>query len=68
MEETITIRRVELRHPRRLTTQYAPVKRTVWPWLAAIAVVLGLAAIGKPFDPTRTELMESAGDVLRSLP
>lgn len=68
MEETMTIRRVELRPSRRLTTQYAPTKRTVWPWVAAIALVMGLAAIGRPFDPTRTELSESAGDVLRTLP
>jgi hypothetical protein len=68
MEETITIRRTELRPARRLTTQYAPAKPLVWPWLAALALVMGLAAIGKPFDPTRTELSESAGDVLRSLP
>lgn len=68
MEETMTIRRVDVRPSRRLTTQYAPVKRTVWPWVAAIALVMGLAAIGKPFDPTRTELSESAGEVLRTLP
>lgn len=62
------VRRIELRPPRRVTTQFAPERRTVWPWVGLVAI-LALAAIGKPFDPTQGQRLSSqAGEVLRLLP
>ena len=57
MDDTMTIRRVELRPARRPTTQFAPERRAAaWPWVLAIGAVLAFAAIGRPFDPTRADL------------
>lgn len=69
MDDTILVRRMELRPPRRLTTQFAPEQRSArWPWLCVIAI-LALAAVGKPFDPARnTRLSQEAAEVLRQLP
>lgn len=68
MEDTLQVRRLPLRPPRRVTTQFAPERRSVWPWLAAVAILV-LAALGSPYDPTRTERLSSqAGEVLRLLP
>ncbi len=67
MDATLQVRRIDLRPARRLTTQYAPERRTVWPWLGVVAI-LALAAIGKPFDPTQSRRSSQASEVLRLLP
>ena len=65
------LRRTDLRPPRRVTTQFAPERRTAWPRLAwfGVVAILALAAIGKPYDPTQGQRLSSqAGEVLRLLP
>lgn len=69
MEDTLIVRRVELRPPRRSTTQFAierPAAR--WPWFCVLAIV-ALAAMASPIDATRdTRLAHEATQVLPLLP
>lgn len=68
MDDTLPVRRIDLRPARRVTTQFAPERRITWPWLGLV-VVLALAAIGEPYDPTQGQRLTSqAGEVLRLLP
>lgn len=67
MDETLQVRRIDLRPARRVTTQFAPERRTAWPWLGVVAI-LALAAIGEPYDPMQGQRSSQAGEVLRLLP
>ncbi len=69
-ETTLLVPRRPIEHPRarRLTTQFAPVKRTRWPWVA-LAFIWGLAA-AHSFDDARMirslELTTTAQSLLGS--
>lgn len=67
MDDTLQVRRIDLRPPRRVTTQFAPERRVAWPWLGVLAI-LALAAVGKPFDPMQGQRSSQASEVLRLLP
>lgn len=68
MDDTLPVRRIELRPPRRVTTQFAPERPAVrWPWL--IAVGLLIAGASQPINAGQEAQRQAhAREVLRALP
>jgi hypothetical protein len=69
MDDTLLVRRMELRPPRQLTQQFSTRQQSsaIVPLLAVIAV-LAIALLGKPVSPDHGRLAHEANEVLRLLP
>lgn len=65
-EDTVLVPKLEIAGPQRVLAQtFAPVKRRQWPWIVAVAIVLGSALVNPLVPVDRQARLSSTAQQLR---